>query len=102
MTFPQGHIIIEITKRLFAEKKEGKQMKKRLFKIAALVGLAAMMVVGMAGCKKTVCEWCGEEAHCKTVYLSLLGDYNMCKECEKLVAPISENLEEFDQQENGK
>ena len=71
-------------------------MKKKLFRIAALVGLAAMMTVGRAGCKKTECEWCGETKRCKTVYLSLLGEYNMCKDCEELVAPISENLEQFD------
>ena len=71
-------------------------MKKLLLKIAVLAGLAAMMTVGFAGCKKTECEWCGEMKRCKTVYLSLLGDYNMCKDCEELVAPISENLEQFD------
>lgn len=71
-------------------------MKKKLLKIAVLAGLAAMMTVGFAGCKKTECEWCGEMKRCKTVYLSLLGDYNMCKDCEELVAPISENLEQFD------
>lgn len=77
-------------------------MKKKLYRIMALVGLAAMMTVGFAGCKKSVCEWCGEEARCKTVYLSLLGEYNMCKDCEKLVAPISENLEQFDEMEKEK
>ncbi len=77
-------------------------MKKKLLKIMALAGLAAMMTVGFAGCKKTECEWCGEMKRCKTVYLSLLGDYNMCKECQELVAPISENLKGFDEKENGK
>ncbi|MBQ7833072.1 MAG: hypothetical protein IJ336_05800 [Lachnospiraceae bacterium] len=76
-------------------------MKKKWFKIMALAGLVAMMTMGLAGCKKSVCEWCGEEKRCKTVYLSLLGEYNMCKDCEKLVAPISENLEELDKMENG-
>lgn len=75
-------------------------MKKKLFRGMALVGLAAMMTVGFAGCKKTECEWCGEEKRCKTVYLSLLGEYNMCKECRKLVAPISDNLKELDEMEN--
>lgn len=75
-------------------------MKKKWFKIMALAGLVAMMTMGLAGCKKSVCEWCGEEKRCKTVYLSLLGEYNMCKDCEKLVAPISENLEELDKMEN--
>ena len=28
--------------------------------LAILVGLAAMMTVGFAGCKKSECEWCGE------------------------------------------
>ncbi len=77
-------------------------MKKKLLKIMALAGLAAMMMVGFAGCKKTECEWCGEMKRCETVYLSLLGDYNMCKECKELVAPISENLEALDEMENGK
>ncbi|MBR6536261.1 MAG: hypothetical protein IKT67_03600 [Lachnospiraceae bacterium] len=72
-------------------------MKKRLFKIAALVGLAAMMTVGFAGCKKSVCEWCGEEAHCKPMYLNMLGEYNMCKDCRKLVEPISENFKEMEE-----
>lgn len=75
-------------------------MKKRLFKIMALAGLTAMMTMGLAGCKKSVCEWCGEEKRCKTVYLSLLGEYNMCKECQELVAPISDNLKELDEMEN--
>lgn len=73
-------------------------MKKKVSKIMALVGLTAMMTVGLVGCKKSECEWCGETKRCKTVYLSLLGEYNMCKDCEKLVAPISENLEQFDTQ----
>ena len=76
-------------------------MKKKLLKILALLGLAAMMTVGFAGCKKTECEWCGEEKRCKTVYLSLLGEYNMCKECRELVAPISDNLKELDEMESG-
>lgn len=71
-------------------------MKKKWLKIMALVGLATMMTMGFAGCKKTECEWCGEMKRCKTVYLSLLGDYNMCKECQELVAPISQNLEALD------
>jgi hypothetical protein len=72
-------------------------MKKRLYKFLALAGVAAMMVVGFAGCKKTECEWCGETKRCKTVYLSLLGEYSMCKECRELVAPISDNLKELDE-----
>lgn len=77
-------------------------MKKKLLKIMALVGLAMMMTVGFAGCKKTECEWCGETRRCKTVYLSMLGEYSMCKECREYVAPISENLKEFDEMENEK
>ncbi len=72
-------------------------MKKRLLKIAALVGLAAMMTVGFAGCKKTECEWCGEMKRCKTTYLNMLGEYNMCKECRELVEPISENYKELEE-----
>lgn len=72
-------------------------MKKKLLRILALVGLVTMMTVGLAGCKKTECEWCGEIKHCKNVHLSLLGEYNMCKECRKLVEPISDNLEQFDE-----
>ena len=59
-----------------------------------------MMTMGLAGCKKTECEWCGEMKRCKTVYLSLLGEYSMCKDCRKAVAPISENLKELDEMEN--
>lgn len=76
-------------------------MKKRMLKITALVGLATLLTAGFAGCKKTECEWCGEMKRCKTVYLSLLGEYNMCEDCEELVAPISENLEELDGMELG-
>ncbi len=76
-------------------------MKKKLFRIMALVGLAAMMTVGFAGCKSE-CEWCGEKRRCKTVYLSLLGEYNMCEECEGYLASMSENLKEIDEMENGK
>lgn len=75
-------------------------MKKKAFRVLALAGLLAMMTMGFAGCKKTECEWCGEVRRCKTVYLSLLGEYNMCKECREYVAPISENLEELDAMEN--
>ncbi len=76
-------------------------MKKRILKITALVSLAMLLTAGFAGCKKTECEWCGEMKRCKTVYLSLLGEYNMCEDCEELVAPISENLEELDGMELG-
>lgn len=76
-------------------------MKKRMLKIMALVSLAMLLTAGFAGCKKTECEWCGEMKRCKTVYLSLLGEYNMCEDCEELVAPISENLEELDGMELG-
>ena len=72
-------------------------MKKKLFRIVALVGLVAMMTVGLAGCKKTECEWCGEMKRCKTMYLNMLGEYNMCKECRELVAPISENYQELEE-----
>ena len=57
-------------------------MKKRMLKITALVSLAMLLTAGFAGCKKTECEWCGEMKRCKTVYLSLLGEYNMCEDCE--------------------
>lgn len=71
-------------------------MKRKFLKIAAIVGMLTMMV-GFAGCKKTECEWCGEMRRCKSVYLSLLGEYNMCEECRELVAPISKNLEQLDE-----
>lgn len=72
-------------------------MKKKWFKIMVLAGLVVMMTMGLAGCKKSVCEWCGEEKRCKTVYLNMLGEYNMCKDCEELVAPISENYKELEE-----
>ena len=68
-------------------------MKKRMLKISALVSLAMLLTAGFAGCKKTECEWCGEMKRCKTVYLSMLGEYNMCEECERYTASMSENLE---------
>lgn len=68
-------------------------MKKKAFRVLALAGLLAMMTMGFAGCKKTECEWCGEMKRCKTVYLSMLGEYNMCEECERYTASMSENLE---------
>jgi len=77
-------------------------MKKKMFRIMALVGLAAIMTVGFAGCKKTTCEWCEEEGHCKTMYLNMLGEYSLCKECRELLAPISENYKALDEMENGK
>lgn len=73
-------------------------MKKKILKIVVVMGIIAMMA-GFAGCKKTECEWCGEMRRCKTVYLSMLGEYNMCDECAKYVAPISENLKEMDEQQ---
>ena len=72
-------------------------MKKKLFRVMVLVGLVAMMTVGLAGCKKTTCEWCGEEAHCKTMYLNMLGEYNVCKECRELLEPISENSKQLEE-----
>ena len=72
-------------------------MKKKLFRIMALVGLVAMMTVGLAGCKKTTCEWCGEEARCKTMYLNMLGEYSVCKECRELLEPISENYKQLEE-----
>ena len=71
-------------------------MKKKVMKITAVIGIIAM-TVGFAGCKKkTECEWCGKMAKCETVYLSMLGEYNMCKECKGYVMPMSENLKEMD------
>ncbi|MBQ8316450.1 MAG: hypothetical protein IJX95_12020 [Lachnospiraceae bacterium] len=72
-------------------------MKKKLCRIIVLVGLAAMMTVGFAGCKKTTCEWCGEEGYCKPMYLNMLGEYSMCKDCREVVAPISENYKELEE-----
>ncbi len=77
-------------------------MKKKMYRAMALIGTMALLTVGLAGCKKSECEWCGKEAHCKTVYLNMLGEYSMCKECRKVVEPISDNLKEFDDMENGK
>lgn len=79
--------------------KEDLPMKKKGLRFLVLASVAVMMVVGFAGCKKTECEWCGEMKHCNKVYLSLLGEKNLCKDCEKLVAPISENLKELDEME---
>lgn len=68
-------------------------MKKKLFKIMTIVGLAAMMTVGLAGCKKTECYWCNETKRCKMIEFSLIGERNTCEECEKYLTPISDNLE---------
>ncbi len=77
-------------------------MKKKVMRVIA-VAVATVLLVGcFAGCKKTVCDWCGEKARCETMYLSLLGEYNMCKECRELVAPISEGYKAMDEKENGK
>ena len=71
-------------------------MKKKVMRIAAVVGIIAM-TVGFAGCKKkTECEWCGKMAKCETVYLSMLGEYSMCEECQSYVLPMSENLKGMD------
>ena len=83
MTIASAHLIMKLQKQWFVTGKEDMPMKKKLLKIAALIGLAAMMTVGLAGCKKTECEWCGEKAYCKPMYLNMLGEYNMCKECRR-------------------
>ncbi len=70
-------------------------MKKKLLKIMALVGLAAMMTVGLAGCKKTQCYLCEEMKHCKTYDDYILGEMNLCKDCKEAIAPMSENLKEY-------
>lgn len=74
-------------------------MKKKVMKIAAVIGIITM-TVGFAGCKKkTECEWCGKMAKCETVYLSMLGEYSMCEECKGYVMPMSENLKGMDSQQ---
>lgn len=73
-------------------------MKKKVMRIAAVIGIITMMV-GFAGCKKkTECEWCGKMAKCETVYLSMLGEYSMCEECKSYVLPMSEKLKPMDSQ----
>lgn len=70
-------------------------MKKKLFRIMALVGLAAMMTVGFAGCKKTQCYLCEEMKRCKPYDDYILGEMNLCKDCKEAIEPMSENLKGY-------
>ena len=55
-------------------------MKK---KIVTLIVMATM-VLGLVGCgTKTECDWCGEEARCKTYQNAFLGEMDLCSECQK-------------------
>lgn len=75
-------------------------MKKRMNKKIAMVCVLALMMTLFAGCNKTECEWCGEKKRCETVYLSLLGEKNICEECEELVSSISDHLKPLDELQN--
>lgn len=70
-------------------------MKKKLFRIAVLVGIAVMTAVGVAGCKKTQCHYCEEMKHCKPYEDYILGELNLCEDCREAIAPMSERLEEY-------
>lgn len=68
-------------------------MKKRVLKVAVLVGLMTLMTVGFAGCKKTECENCGEKAKCSTYESTLLGDVELCKDCKKEIKEAEKELD---------
>lgn len=57
-------------------------MKRRMKKVLVLISVMAVLTVGFTGCGKKVCDFCGEEAKCKTE--EVLGEeVNICKDCQK-------------------
>ncbi len=58
---------------------------KKLKKVGAVVTLACMMTVSLAGCaKKTECEGCGEKKKCNKYEAELLGESEtgwFCSDC---------------------
>lgn len=72
-------------------------MKKKLMKVIAVAGAIVLLVGCLAGCKKSECYWCNETKRCKMIEFSLIGERNTCKDCEKYLVPISDNLEGFDE-----
>ena len=54
-------------------------MKKKVLAIILMV----IMAVGMIGCTKTKCDWCGIEGRCKTYKNALLGEMDICSDCAK-------------------
>lgn len=55
-------------------------MKKKLVTLILL----ATMVLGLVGCGKTAeCDWCGNEGRCKVFQNALLGEMDICSDCQK-------------------
>jgi len=70
---------------------ERKPMKKKLARVAVVAGITTLMMVGFAGCKKTECDFCGEEKRCSTE--EFFGqEMNICKDCEEDMEDIGKML----------
>ena len=71
-------------------------MKKLRNRMLALAVVMALAVIGLAGCKKKSQCWnCEEMKYCEPFNDYTLGEINLCKECKKLIEPMSNNFREF-------
>lgn len=55
-------------------------MKKKF--IGALL-FVCIMILGMAGCKKSTCDMCGKEKSCKTYKNPIMGEMEICNDCKE-------------------
>lgn len=74
-------------------------MKKTLKKFGAVVTIAAMMTVSLAGCaKKTTCSNCNQKKSCKKLTVEFAGEKEsdwVCKDCYKKNKEVLELSESF-------
>ncbi len=70
-------------------------MKKLRNRILVLVGVMVLAFTGLAGCKKKSQCWnCEEMKYCEPFDDYNLGTLNLCKDCKKLIKPISDRFRE--------
>lgn len=70
-------------------------MKKLRNRIFVLAGVMVLAFTGLAGCKKTECWNCEKMKRCEPFDDYNLGTINLCKDCKKLIQPISDRFREF-------
>ena len=69
-------------------------MAKKIIRIAAIVSLASLIMVGFASCKRTKCEMCGITEFCKKKEFCGQEVY-VCSDCEDKFDETSEKLNEW-------
>lgn len=67
---------------------------KKIIRVAAIVSLASLIMVGFASCKRTKCEMCGVTAFCKEK--EILGQkVYICSDCEDEFDEANDQLGEL-------